>query len=319
MQKGRISEIAYKRSVIKKITEKTEGIEPGVDAAEIKLEDVTAVMSSNCILEYFEGCEDYYLQKTINCIYEKAGNPKYLQLAINIPQDFPEKQLGRIIRNFDEAAGARGIIISQCRTYAGGTDSLIIHVTVVGTSNGRLSFRNIKPDMDVVMAGTVGVGGMAVVSHKYEQKLREKFSQKFVRDCLELINHIDTRRMSEIASGNGAVYMHNISDGGTFSAIWELTSACGLGVTVNIPDIPVWQEVVEVAEVFDINPYLVDGTGAMLIITTNGEDIVNKLNDEGIYAAVIGKITDSKDRIAVNGDEVRYLEPPRGDEIYKLF
>lgn len=318
MQKGKISEIAYKRSVIKKITEKTDGIEPGVDAAEFKLEDVTAVMSSNCILEYFEGCEMYYLQKTLNCIYEKAGKPQCIQLKINIPEDFPEKQLGRVIRNFNDAAIEKNLRISQCRVYAGSVDSIIIHVTVLGSSKEELSFRNIKPNMDVVMAGTVGIGGMAVISHHHKEQLQKKFSQRFVMECLELKNHIDVKMAADIAVDNGAVYMHNVSDGGVFGAVWELTSACGLGVTVNVSDIPVWQETVEVAEMFDINPYLVDGTGAMLIITSDGEEIVNRLNDEGIYASVIGKITDSKDRIAVNGDEVRYLEPPRGDELYKL-
>lgn len=318
MQKGKISEIAYKRSVVKKITDRTEGIEPGVDAAEIKLEDVTAVMSSNCILEYFEDCENYYLQKTMNCIYEKGGEPEWLQLEINIPMDFQEKRLGRIIKNFNDAAENKNIKISQCRVYASDINAPIIRVTVLGKTAAKVSCKNIKPGMDVVMAGSIAIGGTAIISHKYKDKLLEKFSPSFVADCLKLKDYIDVKKAADIALTNGAVAMHNVSDGGTFSAIWELTSAVNLGITVNVPDIPVWQETIEVAEVFDINPYLLDGTGALLMVSENGTEIVDKLNDEGIYASVIGKITDTKDRIAVNGDETRYLEPPRGDELYKI-
>ena len=67
MKTEKISEIAYKRSVLKKVTDKTEGIKVGVDASYIKLEDVTAVMSSNFILSWFKGAEEFYVQKSNLC------------------------------------------------------------------------------------------------------------------------------------------------------------------------------------------------------------------------------------------------------------
>ena len=81
----------------------------------------------------------------------------------------------------------------------------------------------------------------------------------------------------------------------------------------------VWQETVEVSEVFDINPYMLDGTGSLLIVTNNGERLVDVLEEKGINASVIGIITSDKNRVLINGDETRFLEPQRGDEIYKLF
>ena len=43
------------------------------------------------------------------------------------------------------------------------------------------------------------------------------------------------------------------------------------------------------------------------------------LEEKGINASVIGIITSDKNRVLINGDETRFLEPQRGDEIYKLF
>ena len=40
--------------------------------------------------------------------------------------------------------------------------------------------------------------------------------------------------------------------------------------------------------------------------------------DEGILASVIGKVTDNNDKVARNGDEVRYLEPTRVEELANL-
>ena len=55
-----------------------------------------------------------------------------------------------------------------------------------------------------------------------------------------------------------------------------------------------------------------------MIVRPDGYKIEESLNANGIYGEVIGKITDNKNRVVINGDETRYLEPPRGDEIYKF-
>lgn len=318
MQTGKASEITYKRSVLKKLTLKTEGTCVGTDAAPISLEDVTFVMSSNCILKWFCGCEEYYIQKTINCLCEKGGVPRYIQLEINIPNEYEEKLLGKIIKNFDEAAKKRNLIICQCRIYAGQVEGPIAHVTVVGAAKYNFSGKVIKPGMDVVMAGSIAVGGTSVLAEKYKDKLLDKFTKSFVEECIGLRNFLSVEKAAETAINCGAVSMHNISDGGAFSAMWELGSSSGLGITVNISDVPVWQQVIEVAEALDVNPYLLEGTGALLIVCTDGAKMAEELTKSGILANVIGVMTDSRDRIVLNKDETRYLEPPRGDELYRL-
>ena len=49
----------------------------------------------------------------------------------------------------------------------------------------------------------------------------------------------------------------------------------------------------------------------------DGYGLVKALEGEGIPAAVIGKSTDSNDRVIWNEDERRFLEPPKPDNIYK--
>lgn len=318
MKKGKLSEISYKRSVLKKLTDKCEGTRPGVYASPMNLEDVTLVMSSNCILKWFDGCEEYYLQKTINQLCEKGAFPKYVQLNINIPENFEEKILGRAIKSFDDACKKHNISISQCNVYAGNVTDMVINITVLGNTKYTLDSKNIKPDMEVVMTSSIAIGGTSILAKMYESKLRDKFAGSFVDDCINLGQYISVENAAKISADNGAIYLHAITDGGAFSAIWELASVRDLGISVNIKDIPVWQETIEVSEVLDINPYLLDGTGSLLIVCEDGIKMVDELEKSGIIAKVIGVITDSKDRVAINGEEVRFLEPPRGDEIYKF-
>lgn len=315
MQIGKTSEITYKRSILKRLTSKTEGLLPGVNATSMELGDIMAVMSSNCILHWFLGCEDFYVQKTMNDIYAQGGEPQYLQIEMNIPIDYEEKLLGKITQNFDEAAKNRGLEVCRFRAYASHIKTPIAHITVVGKKKEQMKRKDIAPEMDVVMAGSVGTGGTAVLSINYKQKLLQHFSENFVRDCVEMNNLLNIKSIVRNAIDYGAISMHNISDGGVFGAVWELVSAVNLGITVDISKIPVWQEVIEVSDVLDINPYLLDGTGAVLIVCEDGKQMEEQLAAQGILAAHIGTVTDSKDRIAVNNEETRYLEPPRGNEL----
>lgn len=50
-----------------------------------------------------------------------------------------------------------------------------------------------------------------------------------------------------------------------------------------------------------------------------GFGLVRKLEQAGIHAAVVGKVTDSNDRILRNGEDTRYLDKPQSDELYKIY
>ena len=48
-----------------------------------------------------------------------------------------------------------------------------------------------------------------------------------------------------------------------------------------------------------------------------GTTVVEALAAEGIPAVIVGRFTDSNERLILNEDEVRYMDRPQRDEIYK--
>ena len=91
------------------------------------------------------------------------------------------------------------------------------------------------------------------------------------------------------------------------------------GLTVYLKKIPVRQEIIEVCEYFGLNPYQLQSNGCYLMVATDGDEVVFELQKQQIHAAVIGKLTDSNDKIIRNGEEVRYIDRPAPDEIKKLY
>ena len=169
--------------------------------------------------------------------------------------------------------------------------TIVVSSYCIKENKDDLEKPTVSPGMDVVMVGSIGIGATLKLAAKYESVLREKFSSSFVDSVFELEKVSDTDKYLEMV--NGAALVYKVGSEGTFAGLFEASKFMDKGLTVNIPDIPVWQEVVEVAEVFDVNPYKADGTGALIIVCNDGADMVKCFLDEGIYASVIGEVTDS--------------------------
>lgn len=121
-----------------------------------------------------------------------------------------------------------------------------------------------------------------------------------------------------VAAANGVSAMHDVTEGGIFGALWEMAEASGVGLEIDLKRIPLLQETVEICEFFDVNPYELISSGCMLMAAEDGNTLVRELEKAGIPAVVIGKATAGNDRIIVNEEERRFLEPPKTDELYKV-
>lgn len=201
--------------------------------------------------------------------------------------------------------------------------TIVVSSYCIKENKDELEKPAVSPGMDVVMVGSIGIGATLSLAKKYESVLRDKFSSSFVDGVFELEKVSSADKYLEMTkefldSVNEKALVYEVGREGTFAGLYETSKFMGKGIEVEISDIPVWQEVVEVAEVFDVNPYKADGTGALIIVCNRGTDMVEYLTDEGILAQVVGQVTDNNDKIARNGDEVRYLEPTRVEELSNL-
>ena len=97
-----------------------------------------------------------------------------------------------------------------------------------------------------------------------------------------------------------------------------MAESSGVGLEIDLKKLPIRQETVEICNFLDWNPYELISGGSLLIAAENGADLVRKLEAEKIPAAVVGRTTRGKDRIVKNGEEKRFLEPAKPDELYQL-
>lgn len=171
---------------------------------------------------------------------------------------------------------------------------------------------------DVVMTGWAGLAGMAVMAKEMEWVLNKRFSPTFIKKVHSLFGNTDAAEDKKTAHKAGATAVYEIKEGGIFGALWDAAEELGTGLDIDLYSIPIRQETIEVSELFEINPYKLLSTGALLILTDRGHDLVREYESTGRNAAVIGKVTDGNDRVVFYDEKKRFLEPPEGNELDKI-
>ena len=196
---------------------------------------------------------------------------------------------------------------------------IVLSVTGVGKAkeDRLISTADVLPDMDILVTKWVGIEGTAILAKEKEQELSARYTKPFLEAAKGLDRYLSVLPEAATAVKSGVAAMHDVTEGGIFGALWEMAEASGVGLEIDLKKIPLKQETVEICEYFGISPYELISSGSLLMVTDDGLELVRNLEKEGIPAAVIGWIREGNDRIVINDDEKRFLEPPKSDELYK--
>lgn len=329
MKKGKVSEKIIKRSVIKTIKYKnsnyvTKGAAPGGDASVTINGTVIASASAGLMFDRERLRFDIKraVINAINNVASECGSPKGVIVNLVLPKKTQEQDIKELMRYISGLCAEMNIEVAGGDTEV--TDNItseIINFTAFGEyiPDMYVSVNEIaKSGMDIVMAGEIALSGTAALAYlKYDELIR-RFQKSYIDKALLCEECMSIVKAAEAACGYGVRIMHDLSRGGIYSALWELSEKTGKGVEVMMDDIPVRQETIELSEIYTINPYKLLSNGALLMVCDNGAELAEKLMEKEIHAAVIGKLTDNNDKVILKNEEKRYIEPPRGDQIYLL-
>lgn len=166
--------------------------------------------------------------------------------------------------------------------------------------------------MDIAVYGLIGYEGALALYEENRAFLDVRFPAFWIQNFR---NRQDELQDYEGLFTRGQALAVAIRKGGLYGALWQQCEVLGTGCTVDMQNVPILQEVVEICECFDQDPYEIASKGAFLVA---GENLAEK-DIEGL--TVIGRTTETKDRILLLGwDEKkneryrRFLTPPARQE-----
>lgn len=230
---------------------------------------------------------------TVNDLAVGGAEPRFLSAAFILEEGLPMADLERIVDSMRQACHASGVSLVTGDTKVvdrGKGDGVFITTTGVGLLlEGRsLSVRNARPGDRVLISGTVGDHGMAVMS------VREglEFETMLESDTASLADL--TRAMLEACPR--IRWMRDPTRGGVASSLNELAQASQVGVRLAEAAIPVRRDVHAACELLGLDPLYVANEGKLVAVvpSEDAEQVLTVIRENplGRNAAIIGEIVE---------------------------
>lgn len=280
----------------------------------------------------------YMLRLQGNCLAASYTLPDNVGFDLTLPVSAEEAELRTIIGRLIEAYSARDMSIGKTVVRSSeGVSIPQIYMTACPAKAGAISpaaepsdkNNKDKPDFadaGIVMTGTAGASGTRILAARHEDRLKTHFNEAYadrIRN-IPLMGPDEMKTLCEVlgeAAGSGDAlipYIRSIGEGGVYAALWDLSEDMNLGFDVELKSIPILQETVELSNLLDVDPYMMCGDGAFLIVTAEPEELMGRLADRNIDSALIGCLTRERSRAIINRDEISCLNRPDMDEILRL-
>lgn len=326
MKPGKVSQNILKRSILKCIetTRNEVAVGPlvGEDCAVLSLGDnIECLVAQSKVAPYIKESGRHAVLSVVNNIAAQGGEAVAVSVHALFPIRSREAHMKALMQDIAYEAKKYHMDIVTGHTEV--TDAVarpVVSLTGIGkAASGSHKLTNaVRPNQDLVLTKWVGLEGTEILANAKEEELLTRLPKHLLDTAkgFAQLESIVPEAATAVKSGVSA--MHDVSEGGVFGALWELADSAGVGLSIDLKSLPIKQETIEICEFFHLNPYALISGGCLLLATDNGYDLVRALEKENIHAVVIGKTTDGNDRVVTNGEETRFLEPPKMDEIYKV-
>jgi hydrogenase expression/formation protein HypE len=238
---------------------------------------------------------------TVNDLAVSGAIPRYLSASFILEEGLPMAKLAAIVDAMARAAASAGVHIVTGDTKVverGHGDGIYINTAGIGELRTGVNVgpRNAMPGDAILVSGTVGDHGMAIIS------VREglEFESQIRSDCAPLNGLID-----DVLSAAGlAVHaMRDPTRGGLASTLNEIAQASGVGISLDEASLPVRPEVQSACELLGFDPVYVANEGKVVVFVAPeaAEQVLATLRAHplGRDAARIGTVTAEHPRLLV--------------------
>jgi hydrogenase maturation factor len=178
----------------------------------------------------------------------------------------------------------------------------------------------------VILTKHLAVEGTALMAIERRRELRSVLSDADLDRCAALLHDpgISVVRDAQLALETGGVHaLHDLTEGGLATGLWELCQAAGVGVVVERDRLPVLDRCATLCRHFALDPLGLLASGSLLIAAApeHGPAVEERLGAAGIAATTIGQLVPADQGCILRGADDRPEPLPTfaRDEIARLF
>jgi hydrogenase maturation factor len=302
----------------------------GEDAAVIDLGDRYLVATADPITFAAEDAAWYALQVNANDIAVRGARPRWFLATLLLPEGAAtEASVAALFDGLAEACGELEVALVGGHTeVTHGLDRAIIAGTMLGEVDKErlVTTGGARVGDAVIMTKGVPLEGAAILAREREADLRARgVRESAIRRARGYLRTpgLSILPEAEIACEIAAVHaMHDPTEGGIATALWEMAEAAGVGLRIDRERIVELADGAAVCRAFGLDPLGTLASGALLLTMPPGDAalVVHALARESIDCHYIGQVVQrERGVVLVEGNAERPLPVFPQDEIARLF
>jgi hydrogenase maturation factor len=271
----------------------------------------------------------YALQIAANDIATTGAAPRWYLATLLLPERRTTPALVEAISaQANQACRELGVsIIGGHTEITHGLDRPIMVGTLIGevAREKLVTPRGSQPGDCVLLTKGVPVEATAILAREFPRRLEGVFTPQEIQQAQNFLYApgVSILPDARIAQSAGRVTaMHDPTEGGLASALWEMAQACGHTFTLDRTAVRIPELSARICALFHLDPLATIASGALLF-TAPREDapqITRALEAAGIACMQIGSVEPGPPAVhTIDGPARELLPRPARDEITKVY
>ena len=305
------------------------GPQIGEDAAVIDAGDRYLVVATDPVTFAMDQIGRYAVHVNANDVAVLGARPLWFFVVMLLPQNRTTPELAEtIMADVLSACEELGVALAGGHTeITHGLDRPILVGQMLGevAATSLVRKTRIAVGDQILLTQGVAIEGTAILAQEKSEQLRQVDAAVLARAARFLIEPGISVVNAALAAANvgEAVHgMHDPTEGGLATGLFELVVPAGLGLRVTRERIPVFPETNSICTALSLDPLKLLASGALLIaVAPDGANlVVRAIEDTGARVALIGDVRPLAEGITiVTNGKATPLSPALRDEIARAF
>jgi hydrogenase maturation factor len=283
----------------------------GEDAAVLRIGSKLVVAKTDPVTLASDLIGWYAVQVNANDIATRGVRPRWFLATLLLPEKSTHEEAEGIMDQILSACDSLGITLIGGHTEACyGLDRPVVVGCMLAEAeeNAIITTAGARVGDDIVLTKGIAIEGTAVLARETGPALiAAGLSEELVQLAADYLFSPGISVVSEALTACSRAKpncMHDPTEGGLATGLLEIASAAKVGVLVDEEKIPILGECEAICRKLNLDPLGLLASGSLIITvsTDKTQTLLEALNNTGIYASAIGKLTEPG-----NGVKIRTL------------
>ena len=274
----------------------------GEDAAVIRLGDKLLVAKTDPVTFVTDLIGWYAVHINANDIATMGVKPRWFMATILLPEQSTHTQAEKILDQILSACNSLGITLVGGHTeitYGFRRPVIVGCMLAEAEKQSLITTSGAKLGDDIVLTKGIAIEGTAVLAREAKQTLLSMLNKDLIQRAAGYPFSPGISIVKEALTACASVTvnsMHDPTEGGLSTGLWEIASAARVGILVEENKIPILAECQAICDTLNLNPLGLLASGALIITLPPAETpkLVKHLHQIGINASIIGKVVEAE-------------------------